>query len=296
MDVWDTDRGLPHYSVIALAQTRDGYLWAATNEGLVRFDGSSFEITTTANTAGFPGDFVISLLADRSGRLWAGTDHGVACLSNGRWLAYHGGQGLPRNELASRIFEDKNGTILVVVDRQLFALQEGRFVLRAPPSGDDWHGYAQSGGDLWAYGFRSLAFWDGQTWRPVSLPADLGAVQGIAPARGGGMWISGERAIRSYRNGSWTRPLPIPAGVDFRASILLEDSLGNLWAGDESRGILAFTKDGRVLSFARAEGIPHLQTRAMLEDAEGNIWVGTVAEAWHASSPARFSITERRMA
>ena len=276
VDVWDTDRGLPHYSVIALAQTRDGYLWAATNEGLVRFDGSRFQITTTANTAGFSGDFVISLLADRSGRLWAGTDHGVACLSNGRWLAYHGGQGLPRNELASRIFEDKNGTILVVVDRQLFALQEGRFVLRAPPRGDDWRGYAQSGGDVWAYGFRSLALWDGHTWNPVSLPADLGAVQGIAPARGGGLWISGERAICRYRNGSWTRPLPIPAGVDFRASILLEDSLGNLWAGDESRGILAFTKNGRVLSFARAEGIPHLQTRAMLEDAEGNIWVGTV--------------------
>ena len=44
MDNWQNDRGLPQNSVTGIAQTADGYLWAATQEGLVRFDGVRFRI------------------------------------------------------------------------------------------------------------------------------------------------------------------------------------------------------------------------------------------------------------
>jgi hypothetical protein len=38
--VWTSDEGLPENSVIAMTQTRDGYLWLGTwKGGLVRFDG-----------------------------------------------------------------------------------------------------------------------------------------------------------------------------------------------------------------------------------------------------------------
>ena len=38
-DAWGLKEGLPQLSVQAMAQTPDGYLWLATEEGLVRFDG-----------------------------------------------------------------------------------------------------------------------------------------------------------------------------------------------------------------------------------------------------------------
>src|SRR5215472_8868087 len=37
--VWNTEEGLPNDAVTAVVQTRDGYLWLATYDGLVRFDG-----------------------------------------------------------------------------------------------------------------------------------------------------------------------------------------------------------------------------------------------------------------
>jgi ligand-binding sensor domain-containing protein len=40
---WQEDDGLPQSSVTAVAQTLDGFLWLATDEGLVRFDGVSFQ-------------------------------------------------------------------------------------------------------------------------------------------------------------------------------------------------------------------------------------------------------------
>src|SRR5438128_234570 len=41
---WDTHNGLPQISVVAITQTPDGYLWMATRDGLVRFDGIRFTV------------------------------------------------------------------------------------------------------------------------------------------------------------------------------------------------------------------------------------------------------------
>ena len=43
-DSWTTENGLPQNSVRDIVQTRDGYLWLATEGGLVRFDGARFVV------------------------------------------------------------------------------------------------------------------------------------------------------------------------------------------------------------------------------------------------------------
>src|SRR5215471_5181593 len=40
---WTTEEGLPDNSVFSLQQTRDGYLWMGTGDGLARFDGLHFK-------------------------------------------------------------------------------------------------------------------------------------------------------------------------------------------------------------------------------------------------------------
>ena len=42
--VWTTYDGLPDDAVIAMRQTRDGYLWLGTLHGLARFDGLRFSV------------------------------------------------------------------------------------------------------------------------------------------------------------------------------------------------------------------------------------------------------------
>ena len=54
VDSWGTADDLPQSSVIALAQTHDGYLWLGTLNGLVRFDGNSLTPFNVHNTPGLP--------------------------------------------------------------------------------------------------------------------------------------------------------------------------------------------------------------------------------------------------
>lgn len=44
IQVWNTDHGLPQNSVTDIIQTSDGFLWIATFDGLVRYDGYQFRI------------------------------------------------------------------------------------------------------------------------------------------------------------------------------------------------------------------------------------------------------------
>src|SRR5436190_3383800 len=75
-DVLNTDNGLPQNSVYSILQTRDGYLWFSTLDGLVRYNGAQFTVFNKANTKGIKSNRFSCLFEDRDGALWAGTEDG----------------------------------------------------------------------------------------------------------------------------------------------------------------------------------------------------------------------------
>ena len=77
LDSWSVDEGLPQITVLAIVQSRSGYIWVGTYEGLARFDGVQFTVFDKDNTPAFKNNNVLALLEDRRGRLWVGTPNGL---------------------------------------------------------------------------------------------------------------------------------------------------------------------------------------------------------------------------
>src|SRR5439155_16183528 len=76
--------GLPKSVVRAVIQTRDGYLWLGTPEGLARFDGVNFTVFDENKTPGLKSRSIVSLYEDRQNNLWVGTENaGVALVKDG---------------------------------------------------------------------------------------------------------------------------------------------------------------------------------------------------------------------
>src|SRR3712207_5110077 len=73
-DVWNADNGLPQTSVLSILQTRDGYLWLTTYDGLVRYDGVRFTIFNKANTKGIKSNRFTTLFESRDAALWIGAE------------------------------------------------------------------------------------------------------------------------------------------------------------------------------------------------------------------------------
>src|SRR5947208_4362094 len=66
---WTADNGLPQNIARAICQSPDGYLWLATFDGLVRFDGVRFVTYNRSNTSGIKGNRFGSLLCTADGDL-----------------------------------------------------------------------------------------------------------------------------------------------------------------------------------------------------------------------------------
>src|SRR6267142_680524 len=81
---WGVDQGLPQGTVYALTQTADGYVWAATQEGFVRFDGTDFVVYDKAASPQIHNNMTLDLLSARDGSLYAATNGGGVVRVQGR--------------------------------------------------------------------------------------------------------------------------------------------------------------------------------------------------------------------
>ncbi len=94
LSFWLSDDGLPQNTVSNIAQTPDGYLWFATEEGLARFDGVRF-------TTFFEGKTIGALLVSRDGSLWISLNSGLARYKNHVMTIYSTKDGLRRAVIVS---------------------------------------------------------------------------------------------------------------------------------------------------------------------------------------------------
>lgn len=100
----------PNYIFCVLADKKD-QIWAGTwGGGLARYDGVSWQNTTTA--AGLGGDIVYSLAEDSQGRIWAGTNGGLSVQIDSRWINLDQSQGLVDNHVYA-VTSQNNGQIWV---------------------------------------------------------------------------------------------------------------------------------------------------------------------------------------
>lgn len=71
------ESGLPGNTVYEIYRDSKGMLWFATNKGIARYNGVSFEVFTTYN--GLPDNEVFFFQEDHDGRLWLATYNGELC-------------------------------------------------------------------------------------------------------------------------------------------------------------------------------------------------------------------------
>src|SRR5690349_14992214 len=108
--VWRTESGLPQNTVRAIVQTRDGYIWLATDDGLVRFDGIRFVTFDRQNTPAMKSSVILTLYEDGKGALWVGTDTGLLAYRDGKFAAYATQDGLANDRITS-LTSDREGRL-----------------------------------------------------------------------------------------------------------------------------------------------------------------------------------------
>ena len=273
---YTTENGLPQSSVMALAQTRDGYMWLGTYEGLARFDGQAFTVFDKSNTPEMESNSIKALAEDAQGRLWVGTTSGLLRYSRGRFERFDERHGL-RSQFILCLHIDRRGTLWVGTTDGLHSLEHGRFRPFTTAEGlasDYINALADDGaGGLWIgtdqgldhlYGGKIQGFNTGN-----GLPHnDIRALH-LDPR--GTLWIgTSGGGLTRYRDGRFNPLEERLSSSDIRAVFM--DRHGVLWIGTNQD--LNCLKNGKAAVMGQRLG-GLMSARAILEDREGSLWVGT---------------------
>lgn len=272
-------QGLPDVSIRALLQDRAGFIWAAAEEKLYRYDAHRFQGYGAADGL----DAVPTALAeDAAGRLWVGTRNGLYRRDGERFTAAPGSEAVDVVDLAAA-----GGTLWVAGTRGPLRLDaDGR--LQPLPG---WPGDAASAvladpaGALWVARWSGRAEvwrWQAGRWQPVPLPdaARTARIGGLARDREGRVWARQPAALlvadaADTTAGFRTAPLAPDVTAQLRSArpVLLTGRRGEIWAPGDA-GLLRHA-DGAWQGLDLAGSLPTAWTRTVLEDREGNLWTGS---------------------
>ncbi len=280
---WQTGQGLPQNSVLAVAQTPDGYVWLGTEEGLVRFDGIRFTVFDK-HTSGLKDNVIQALLVDRNQNLWIGTNAGgLSRFRNGKFTAYTSANGLSNNSIHT-LYEDKRGTIWIGTDGGgLNWLRNGRFGVYTTADGlADNAIFSISGdgkGTLWIGTHAGLSRFSGG--RFVTFGAKQGLfndyVRAVLVSQNGVVWIGTNDGLCTLNANGITRLTTKDGLLANTIYTLYQDRAGTLWIGSAGRGLNRYA-NGKLDSYTNKDGLVGADVFAILEDREGSLWIGTSSE------------------
>ena len=270
--VWQSDEGLPDNTVVGVEQTLDGFLWVATQAGLVRFDGIRFQQFAPVATAGVPSNLIESILVDSHDRLWVAKDkRTVVCVDHGRTQVF-----TPENsqvQLEARMMvEDSEGGIWVsYIGGDVMRIKDGG--VRSFTVNDGLRGGTtcqlapDRNGQLWFAEDARIGVFRNDRFSQLSTFR----AQRITAASSGGIWICTGLQLFKFTEGEPLKigelPAPLP---NVNPTVLHEDREGRLWIGTREAGLFVYTGAGfrRVVT-------SHHEILSLKEDREGNLWVGT---------------------
>jgi PAS domain S-box-containing protein len=288
--LWTEENGLPNRSVLAVAQTRDGYLWIGTEEGLVRFDGGRFTTFTRATTPALRHNRIESLLELADGSLIIGTYDGFARYEHGAFSVLPvGGDPSPER---SRLAQASDGALWIASSIGLVRVDGHAAARNIPVEGAAASGIAAvaagADGAVWIGTASGLFRWhkgriDGRWRDELTNPRVLSLMR----ARDGSLWIGTSNGVSRLRNGSIETVLAPRRTTDLATEELFEDRHGTVWLATTD-GLYRY-RLGVTDRFAVEHGLAFNDVRALEEDREGNLWVGTNGGGLQRLSDAAFT-------
>lgn len=254
---WTVENGLPVNEVNQVLQGHDGYLWLATWDGLVRFDGARFTVFNVGNSEGLPSNRIADVIESADGSLW---------LRTGQF----------------QLVRMRDGVFTHITEEH--GLRDGTTRMY----------YIDDDARLWIGSDSGVFTFDGERFVPVADQWIDGSVEAVLRDRAGNLWVGTQNdGLYRIAQGTATR-FDTASGLGSNwITALREDRSGTIWIGtgggvDFYRGdtIQNLTRDNGDRSLARVLGLRGHPT-------SDDVWVSTEEGVYVARNDRLYAVVER---
>ncbi len=234
---WYTDNGLPSGKIRGLMQSRDGYLYVSTSQGVSRFDGMRFLRVPMGDEAASSQNFYQSVEM-RDGTVASAAALGLYLTRDGAARRLGTEDGLPSNFV-----------------RFLKVLPDGTLAVGA-------------------YQRICLVTPEGVKEYPLPWASVSGVVRDFLVRSDGSLLLATERGLWSVRDGVAT-DLCATLKLPRTAYTCIEPTeTGALWIGS-NRGLIRLHENGQSTIFDERDGLENAVVLCLQRDREDSLWIGT---------------------
>lgn len=262
---WSTRDGLPQNTIHSIIQDSKGYVWLATDRGVVRFDGSSFRTFNSGNVEAIKNNSVTSLLLDRDGGLWMGTyGGGITYFKDREFRNYSTAEGLD-NHFINAIAQDGRGNI--------------------------WFGTTGDG----------VIRFDGKSFTSITDADGLSynIVTSLFVGSRGKLWVGTEKGLNVIKDGRVAVYRKDHGLASDNIQSIFEDNNRYLWIGTTEgvsriRNRLTDLLHARFVTFGSEDGLAGSLVKSITQDRSGSIWLATNGGLNRLQEPLPASFRKRR--
>jgi ligand-binding sensor domain-containing protein/signal transduction histidine kinase len=276
--VWVTDNGLPQNSVMRVVESKDGYLWVGTQNGIGRFDGVRFTVFDKSNTPALRDNYVSDLVEDRKGTLWIATSHGgLTSFQDGRF-AHVDGIG---DRAALTLAADADGSVWVGGTGGLAHVMDSR-VVRSYTTADGLSGdtitrlVVARDKSLWIGTAGGLDRMAGGRIQAYTVKDGLpnNHVTDLHLGPDDTLWVKTQNSELTRRVNGRFEPWKVEGVAGTGVRDMLEDRHGNLWIASATEGLVR-VRGQQVSRYTIKDGLSSDEVVCLYEDRDGNLWAGT---------------------
>jgi signal transduction histidine kinase/ligand-binding sensor domain-containing protein/HPt (histidine-containing phosphotransfer) domain-containing protein len=314
--------GLSINNTLDILQTRDGFLWVATEDGLNRYDGYNFKVFrhNPDNPNTVSGNFITSLFEDNQGNLWIGTSAAGVNYFDIKTEKFKSYSNVAANENSVSgnyiysTYQDRNGNIWVATENGL-----NKFNKKT----ESFERYYYKGIGEKYYAFHSIVEDDkGMLW----LSSSQGGLTQFNPFKETFIYFSSNinqdnnintvhvNALLLAKNGSiWLGTnlgitifdtkvkqfidfikLPIKKNaVNSNINSLFQDSNNDFWIGTFS-GLYKYNLESQTFTHfeenkSNTKSLSINEVTNIYEDSNHNLWIGTLSAGLNKLALNQFS-------
>lgn len=280
VDQWTGETGLNSNNLTSVFFANDGFLWVTTYNGLMRFDGLSFDIYTKENIPFIMTDSFNKVFDDGEGGYFFSTQgSGIVHYSEGQFSSYLGDDPLLPKAIRT-LWMESIGKIWVGSNNYgLYLIEDGVAKKIDHPAVNDVSIMGIDGndkGEVWVAtnGNGLVKLVDAEVKEVYTIANGLqsNVVNTVRLLSDGQVAVGSTKGFSIGKNGSFRVKFE---NWNMHVNYILEDHFGSIWICTE-RGLIRYNAaKGRSDLVGKRSGLEGVEISSIAFDREEGLWIST---------------------
>lgn len=280
-DFWHQTSPLGRAEILDISQDSIGYIWMASNEGMLRFDGDEAKVFDLGNTPVFASESFNQVEQGPNGILWVSSKNNLYSYSKGQFKQWVDATKKIRGGI-TRLEFDNRGILWVLANDWLYTIDSNSSIMDPLTFGAIKSITKGADASFWIVNKKGKIF---EIWNHNKVPrTDLEAlfegkdVLRVINNKFGAIYVALENGELYKVQESSILKIDWSNGSNpVRIDGLMTDSNGFVWI--EAEKSLNRINDSKVETINSYYGLSDYRVRKVFEDKDGDYWIGTYSGA-----------------